>query len=148
MFEKILCCVDGSQNALRAAEAACALADKFGSRLTFLTVSKELKPTEAVKRFLEIEHLSGEPQYVLDEYTEAIIEKAKDIAEKTGLRGVRTEVRTGNPARGIVEFAEHNKIDCIVMGARGVGDLSDLLLGSVSHKVSNMAKCTVITVRG
>ncbi|MHC5024763.1 MAG: universal stress protein, partial [Planctomycetota bacterium] len=35
----------------------------------------------------------------------------------------------------------------IVMGSRGHGDLEGLLLGSVSHKVASLAKCTVVTVK-
>ena len=147
MFQRILCCVDGSEHALRAAETACALAAKFGGKLTILTVAKELQPSESVKRFMALEHLSGEPQYVLDEYTEEIMDKAKDVAEAQGLRGVRTEVRTGNPARSIVEYAERNKIDCIVLGSRGIGDAGGVLLGSVSFKVNSLAKCSVVTVR-
>ncbi|MEX0758642.1 MAG: universal stress protein, partial [Tistlia sp.] len=129
------------------AETASALAARFGGRLTFLTVAKELQPSENVKRFLALEHLSGEPQYVLDEYTEAIIGKAKDVAEAAGLRGVRAEVRTGNPARSIVEYAERHKVDCIVLGSRGIGDIGGVLLGSVSFKVASLAKCTVVTVK-
>ncbi len=147
MFQRILCCVDGSEHALRASETACALADKFGGKLTILTVAKELQPSESVKRFMALEHLSGEPQYVLDEYTEEIMDKAKDVAESYGLRGVRTEVRTGNPARSIVEYAERNKVDCIVLGSRGIGDIGGVLLGSVSYKVNSLAKCSVVTVR-
>lgn len=147
MFERILCCVDGSQHALQAAEAACALAGRFGGKLTFLTVAKELQPSESVRRFMAIEHLSGEPQYVLDEYTEEILDKAKDVAERNGLRGVRSEVRSGNPARSIVEYAERNKVDCIVLGSRGMGDIGGVLLGSVSFKVNSLAKCTVVTVK-
>ncbi len=147
MFKTILCCVDGSEHALRAAEHACALAEKFGATLTLMTVAKELKPSESVKRFLELEHLSGEPQYVLDEYTESIMEKAKDVAAATGLRGVKTEIKTGNPARTILEYAERKKVDTIVLGRRGMGDVEGILLGSVSHKVASLAKCTVVTTR-
>jgi nucleotide-binding universal stress UspA family protein len=147
MFQRILCCVDGSLHALRAAETACALAARFGGKLTILTVAKELAPSESVKRFMALEHLSGEPQYVLDEYTEEIVGKAMDVAEAEGLRGVRSEVRTGNPARTIVEYAERQKVDCIVLGSRGIGDSGGVLLGSVSYKVNSLAKCTVVTVK-
>ncbi len=147
MFQNILCCVDGSEHALHAAEHACALAERFGGKLTLLTVAKELRPSEQVRRFIELEHLSGEPQYVLDEYTEAIMDKAKDVAAEKGLRGVRSEVKTGNPARTILEFAERKKVDAIVLGRRGMGDVEGVLLGSVSHKVASLAKCTVVTTR-
>lgn len=147
MFKNIVCAVDGSDHAARAAAAAAALAAKFDSTLTLLTVAKELKMTEEVKRFIEVEHLSGEPQYVLDDYTEAVIDSAKEAAEAEGLRGVKTEVRSGNPARTIVDFADRRKADCIVLGRRGVGDIEGVFLGSVSFKVNALAKCTVITVK-
>lgn len=147
MFKNIVCAVDGSEHAERAAAAAAALAAKFDGKLTLLTVAKELKMTDEVKRYIELEHLSGEPQYVLDEYTESVILGAKEAAEAEGLGGVQTEVRSGNPARSIVEFAELKKADCIVLGRRGMGDIEGVFLGSVSFKVNSLAKCTVITVK-
>lgn len=76
MFSKILCAVDGSQHALKAAKLASVLAERFSAKLTFLTVTKELKMSDEVRRFMELEHLTGEPQYVLDDYTEQIIQEA------------------------------------------------------------------------
>ena len=103
--------------------------------------------TKEVKRYMEVEHLSGEPQYVLDEYTEKVIQDAKDAARKAGLTKVKSEVKTGQPARAIVDFAKRGKFDAIVMGSRGLGDIEGFLLGSVSHKVASLSQCTVITVK-
>lgn len=147
MFKHILCAVDGSDHARKAAEVASELAEKFGAALTFLTVTKELKVTEEIKRFMQVEHLTGSPQYVLDEMTERVLDEAKEMARRHGIKTPKTEVKTGNPARAIITFAERSKADAIVMGSRGLGDIEGLLLGSVSHKVSILAKCTCITVK-
>lgn len=147
MFQKILCPVDGSDHALKAARLAGELAAKFGAKLTLLTVTKTLKITPAVKHYIQVEHLSGEPQYVLDQYTESVMQQAKDAARDLGVSEVKTEVKTGQPARTIVQVAERGGFDAIVLGSRGLGDLEGLLLGSVAHKVSSLAKCTVITVK-
>lgn len=147
MFKKILCAVDGSQNSMRAAEVASALAAKIETPLTFLIVTKELKVTPEVRRFMELEHLTGEPQYVLEEMSENALTEAKDLARQAGVKDFRSEVMTGNPARSIVSFAERKDIDLIVMGARGRGDIGGALLGSVSHKVSSLAKCSCMTVK-
>jgi nucleotide-binding universal stress UspA family protein len=147
MFSKVLCAVDGSRHALEAAKLAGQLAKQLGAKLTFLTVTKELKVTEEVKRYMEIEHLTGEPQYVLDEYTEQVMQEAKDAARVAGVSDAKTQVKTGQPARVIVKTAEAGGYDAIVIGGRGHGDLEGLLLGSVSHKVASLAKCTVITVK-
>lgn len=147
MFKKILCPVDGSDHSLRAAELASQMAQLGDAQLTFLTVTKELKMTEELKRYIEIEQLTGEPQYVLDDYTEKVIQEAKEAARAAGLSNVKAEAKTGQPARVIVNTAERGGYDAIVLGSRGHGDLEGLLLGSVSHKVANLAKCTVITVK-
>ena len=103
--------------------------------------------TKEVKRYMEIEHLTGEPQYVLDQFTEQVMQEAKDTARLAGVGDVRGEVKTGQPARAIIKTAEAGGYDAIVIGSRGHGDLEGLLLGSVSHKVASLAKCTVITVK-
>ena len=147
MFKNIVCAVDGSRHALRAAELASELAAKVGAKLTFLTVSKPVKLTDDVKRYMAAEHLTGSPQYVLDEMTEQILEEALNCAERCGVAKPLTEVKIGNPARTIVDFAEHAGADLIVLGSRGLGDIEGLFLGSVSHKVTSLAKCTCMTVR-
>lgn len=147
MFQKILCAVDGSKHALHAAEVASELAGKLGAKLTFVTVAKELKVTPEVRRYMELEHLIGSPQYVLDEMTEKIIEDAKDCAERCGARGVRTEVLTGPPARTIISLAERSEFDLVVLGSRGMGDVESALLGSVSHKVSQLVSCACLLVK-
>ncbi|MDH3472386.1 MAG: universal stress protein [Rhodospirillales bacterium] len=147
MFKKILCAVDGSDHSLKAANLASQMAQLGDAQLTFLTVTKELKMTDELKRYMEIEHLAGEPQYVLDDYTEKVIQEAKEAARAAGLSNVKAEAKTGQPARVIVSMADRGGYDVIVLGSRGHGDLEGLLLGSVSHKVANLAKCTVITVK-
>jgi nucleotide-binding universal stress UspA family protein len=131
MFKKILCPVDGSDHSLRAAELASQMAQLGDAQLTFLTVTKELKMPEELKRYIEIEQLTGEPQYVLDDYTEKVIEEAKEAARAAGLSNVKTEAKTGQPARVIVSTADRGGYDAIVLGSRGHGDLEGLLLGSV-----------------
>lgn len=147
MFDKILCAVDGSDHALKAARVASELAARHGGKLTLLTVTKPLKVTEEVKHYIEVEHLAGEPQYVLDQYTEEVIQSAKDAARAEGVNEVNSEVKTGQPARTILQVAERGGYDTIVLGSRGLGDLEGFLLGSVAHKVASLAKCTVITVK-
>ncbi len=147
MFNNIICAVDGSDHALKAAEVASALAAKFGAQLTLLTVTRKISVTPEIKRYLELEHLTGEPQYVLDDMTKRILEAATQAARDAGVAAVKTEVRIGPPARTIVDFAKRSDADVIVLGSRGVGDIEGALLGSVSHKVANLAAMTVIAVK-
>ncbi len=147
MFQNILCAMDGSEHSLRAAEQACVLAGRFGARRHFLTVTKEIKVNDEARRYLQMEQRAGEPQYVLDEYAASIMQKARELAERRGVSEVETVIRVGQPARTIVQVAEQLEVDTIVMGSRGLGDFEGLLLGSVSHKVASLAKCTCVTVK-
>jgi nucleotide-binding universal stress UspA family protein len=147
MFKRILCALDGSEHSLRAARLACDLAVKFDAELTFLTVTKRIEVNDTVRRFMELERIVGEPQYVLDEMTESILNQAKACVREHGVKSFKTDVQVGNPARTIVSRANRDGVDLIVMGRRGIGDIEGALLGSVSHKVASLASCTVMTVK-
>ena len=61
---------------------------------------------------------------------------------------VSSQMIQGSPAQMIVEEAERWGADLIVMGSRGLGAWSRLLLGSVSNSVVHHAKCSVEIIRG
>jgi nucleotide-binding universal stress UspA family protein len=78
---------------------------------------------------------------------ERLLADAERTARESGGKHVRTILAEGDPAREILAAATAEGVDAIVIGSRGLGKLSALLLGSISHKVSNQAHCTVIIVR-
>jgi len=147
MFDNILICVDGSEIAQRAVQVGAEISAKFGSKAHILTVVRPYNVSPELKRFLQAENLMGEPKYVLDEMTKKIISETRKMAIDAGAEKVETHVVEGKPARTIIEFAADNNIDHIVIGSRGVGEVEAALLGSVSHKVSSLAKCAVTIVR-
>jgi nucleotide-binding universal stress UspA family protein len=61
---------------------------------------------------------------------------------------IETELAWGHPADVIVEKARQGGYHLIVMGSRGLGAISSLLLGSVSDRVVKLAPCPVLIVRG
>ena len=58
-----------------------------------------------------------------------------------------THDEPGDPRMVILEFAEHNGCDFIVVGSRGLGTVAGLLMGSVSGYVIHKAKCPVLVVK-
>lgn len=66
--------------------------------------------------------------------------------EPTGLEWKRVD-RSGYPATAIVEYAAEADADLIVLGTRGRGGFSSLVLGSTSHAVIHDAPCDVLVVR-
>ena len=79
-------------------------------------------------------------------YAKEVAEEAKSIAAEAGAGNVRAFVKAGQPARMIVKFSEEHKADLIIVGSRGQGDVQGFLLGSVSHKVTSLAKAPVMVV--
>ena len=147
MYKRILACLDGSRHGLHAAGAAIELAKLCGAQLCFLTVTRPYRVSPELRRFLQAENLLGEPKYVMDEMTQGIVDEARGLAEHAGLKDFTTKVREGKPARAIVDYANSQDTDLIVVGSRGVGEVEAALLGSVSQKVSMLAECSVIIVR-
>lgn len=147
MFDKILVGLDGSKHSLRAVKVAAVLAKQFDAQLLLLTVTRPYKVSNDLKRYLQAENLLGEPKYVLDEMTNDIISEARDITRKMGVDDIHTDVKEGRPARTIVEYAKRRKVDLVVLGSRGVGEVEAALLGSVSQKVTSLCHCKVMVVR-
>ena len=173
MFKKILCPTDGSDHANKALSLAVDLASKYEARLLLVHVLLRNVNTRELKRFAEIEGLTktvaGEVDRLMEVDSRVEIVRLRDLqtistgtlvdigehilglaklqAEKIGVRDVSVRVLDGDPAERILEHAERESVDCIVMGSRGLSDVRGLVLGSVSHKVSNRATCTCIAVK-
>jgi nucleotide-binding universal stress UspA family protein len=149
MFRNILVALDGSQHSSRAADVAIDLAQHYGARLQFITVSKEppARLSEELQRYMEIEQLKGTPDALITDVAKNILAEADRRARGKGLKDVKTIAKTGPVARTIVDIAKRNEADVIVMGSRGLGTVEGILLGSVSHKVVSLANCNVMTVR-
>lgn len=73
------------------------------------------------------------------------IQYAKKVAEDKGV-DIETVILEGDPAHTILQFAEQNKVNLVIMGALGKGGLERFLLGSVADKVVKHSKISVLLV--
>ena len=138
MMKNILVPVDGSEGADRAIEKAVMLAKLCNAKVNFLYVANINQ--------LAINAVLSDA--ILDSVTKAgnvILERAMEMVPE----GVEKESfsDTGSPAVVVLDFAESNNIDLIVMGSRGLGVVKGVLLGSVSQYVVEQAKCPVLGVK-
>ena len=147
MFKVILVPVDGSKHALKAVDVAADLAQKYAAGLLLLSVFRHVSNLESTHSLIKTDDETGSTEATLRELAREAIDEALARARARGVGKIETFVRRGPPARTIVAFAKSKGVDAIIMGSRGLGDISGLLLGSVSHKVSSLAECTCITVR-
>ena len=137
-MEKILIPVDGSESSEHALVKAVELAKALKAKLLFLYVAN-------VNQLAVNSCLSSELLEAVNKAGEVVLSHA----EETASDGVETErlLETGSPAPAIVDVAEEQGVDLIVMGSRGLGLVKGVLLGSVSQYVVENAKCAVMVVK-
>jgi nucleotide-binding universal stress UspA family protein len=145
MFERILVPVDGSEHALSALEYAVEVQGKFDSELLLLCVYRHYSLLEASMSMVRPESPENLDES-MREYATGVVEDAKKHAAELGSKKLRGFVKSGPPARTIVNFAQDKNVDLIVLGSRGTGDMEGYLLGSVSHKVTSLSHCPVMVV--
>ena len=78
---------------------------------------------------------------------EQVLDAGERLAKQHGAKNVEKISEEGDPAKRILEQAEKSHASLIVMGSRGLSDIKGLMMGSVSHKVSNLANCSCMTVK-
>jgi nucleotide-binding universal stress UspA family protein len=77
----------------------------------------------------------------------ALLEHARAEASGAGVVSVETFARQGDAADAILDVAEEQHCDLIVVGNKGMTGAKRFLLGSVPNKVSHHAPCSVLIVR-
>jgi nucleotide-binding universal stress UspA family protein len=87
------------------------------------------------------------PQPVLRHIAHRVIEDAESMARLKGVKNVKSFIEDGDPVQRILEYADKENVDLIVMGSRGLSDVEGLLVGSTSHKVGHLSRCTVVSVK-
>ncbi|GEL08902.1 universal stress protein [Salisediminibacterium halotolerans] len=141
MFKKILLSVDGSDHSLRAAEKAIELASLSGAgSIDLLHVVAGNTSKSDVLHHGDSDSASRKRMEKL-----APIE---GLIENAGL-SVNTEVLHGQNgiAEAVVQHANDNEYDILILGSRGLSTVQTMVLGSVSHKVMKHVKAPVLMVK-
>lgn len=146
-MQRIVAAVDRSEASLRAVDFAADLAARYGAALVLLTVGRDVSgPDPGMEAFAEMEHIRDPvPRLEL----EALRERLDAVRERALAKGAQTvsvEAVAGDPAEQILQFGKDSGADLIVVGSRGHGQLTGLLLGSVAQKVATLAACPVLVV--
>jgi nucleotide-binding universal stress UspA family protein len=137
MFRRILVAYDGSPNASQALTLAVDLAQRYDAKLCLMHA------------FPHVSDLLGTPQYEQLLTARTLIgQQVLDSAcrEVGAAVPVETQLLEGPPAPAILRVVADEEYELIVMGSRGHGQISGLLLGSVSNTVAQRALCPVLIV--
>ena len=140
--DRILVPTDGSGQAFKAVNEAIHLAAQTGAELTLLMTVDYNKNVAAFEQV----SLSG---YVPAELKIAAYQFLADLMHVIPIEvKAHTGVEVGSPGETIVDIAEEEESDLIVMGTRGFGTFRSLLVGSVSNYVMQQAHCPVLLCKG
>jgi nucleotide-binding universal stress UspA family protein len=138
LYQKILVPVDGSEHSKRALKEAIKVAKMTGGAITLLNVTPSGSSIASSHKQPNSEILQNKNKSVLAE--------GQKIAETEGIL-VETLLLEGQIVHEIVKTAKEGHYDLIVVGARGLSKLEEIMLGSVSHGVTEIATCPVIVTR-
>ena len=143
----ILVPVDGSDPAFKALDFASHLAANDGSTLHLLHVVPMHGIPHGLRKWAAVEHVQEPMHWLYDQaIVDNILNAAVDRATDHGAVSLKKHIGHGDAAKKIVEVAEYNQIDTIIMGTRGLSQLQGVFLGHVARQVNHLAKCTVVTV--
>lgn len=148
MIKLILIATDGSEHADKAVKLGAEMAKAHGAQIILLHALPESYENQIPQEYLkwaEIEHVAGGD--VLHIVGDEILKRAEALAKQNGAEKIECLLPMGPAAKSIVKAAKSKHADIIVVGCRGLSDVEGLFLGSVSHKVSNLAPCSCVTVR-
>jgi nucleotide-binding universal stress UspA family protein len=141
LFSKILVAIDGSDASMDAADYAISLSKEYNNA--------ELYALHVIRADVDLfgPHETSEFMTTMRNEGEKYLNKVRLKANEKNIQ-IKTEIISStNIAGGIVDYAEENKIDLIVIGTRGRTGFKKLLLGSVASHVVTYAHCPVLVVK-
>ena len=174
MIKNIVLAIDGSKAASQAQSTAIDLASKYEARLIIVHVLTHDHPSGELARMAEVElgqefkqpktggkedtfsnvarFIGGtgkedKEDRIIALLGEQIVKNASKSAKQAGVSNVTEKIYAGDYANIILSVAKNEDADVIVMGRRGLSNLKGFVTGSVSHKVSQRAECSVLTVK-
>lgn len=151
MYTKILVALDGSDPSKRALHRAVILADKFGSKLTLLTVFHRRGLPFMVEEGRELavdEEIYNKYWGSVRKHHVEVLKEAERLTRKNYPK-VRFEavLAEGRPSVEICREAREREVDLVVVGNSGMGGIKGLVLGSTSKSVVDSCSRTIMVVK-
>jgi nucleotide-binding universal stress UspA family protein len=141
-LERILVPSDFSEYSDQALRYGLELARKFGATLYLLHVV-----TDPATQAFAGDVFTTPPAEVLDQWVVEAEQRLTAVVPDRDRARVRVRAVVGSPYSEILQFAEEEEIDLVVMGTHGRGGVSHFLLGSIAERVVRRSPCPVLTVR-
>jgi len=139
MYQRILLAADGSKNSIRAAQEAAKIASLIPDSIVEILFVADMSKIKS-----EVLHSQNHEEIELKRN-----QKLTPVKELLSAKNVKHQIKiiTGDPGPSIVEYANNEKVDMVIIGSRGLNALQEFVMGSVSHKVVKRVQCPVIVVK-
>lgn len=148
MYNKILIATDGSELAGRAVDHGLLLAKAVGADVIFVTVTELWSALEIAREFERGDRNAiNTYEAAAEAAARKILDEASERADAEGVKSVIRHVRDRKPAAGIMEVAESEGCDLIVMASHGRRGIEKMLIGSQTSEVLTFSKCPVLVLR-
>lgn len=141
---RLLAALDGSETALRAAEAAVAMAARHGADLVLVHVLDEDRAREIAALLASDE---PEARRRLEENAQRVLEAGLALARHHGVP-CSTRVETGDPPRAIDRLARELGADLVVVGKVGQRGVRSWFVGSTTRRLIELAHTPVVVIPG
>ncbi|HEY9279429.1 MAG TPA: universal stress protein [Eoetvoesiella sp.] len=141
-MKSILVPVDGSASSLNAVKVAIKLQREYGAGTLYVINVQAPIISGNVTRFISSETINDFYQ----EEGEKMLTEARALLKDAGVV-TEVSIQVGAAAKVIAEFAKKHECTAIIMGTRGLGGVSGLILGSVATKVLHLVDIPVTLVK-
>lgn len=148
MFKHILIATDGSELAGKAVAQGLALAKALDAKVTAVTVTEMWDALSmAARAASQKRNPIGDYEERMATVADRILRSVDEEAKKQGVACASLHVKDRHPAEGIIETAQAQAFDLIVMASHGRRGLARLLLGSQANKVVTLSPVPVLICR-
>ena len=152
MYKNMLVALDGSERSYKALEHAVAIAEKFGSELTILTVVPKMVfpvfPHEDFGTFpmTAIKNIYHAQDCIKAFYQDVLTHAEAKVRLEHADLSISTILMEGRPLDSIVDVAEKGGYDLVIMGSRRMSSITSRIFGSTSRDVVDSCKKPVLII--
>ncbi len=150
MYKRVLVAFDGSEPSRHALDHAVNIATMFSAELTILSVVPKVQMPmfpDGGPAPIIAPNVVGYQDKLREVYAKSLRDVEKDVKDAYPELKVSSTLLEGRPSSTIVEKAESDEADLIVIGSRGVGGITGWLLGSTSRRVVESCTKPVLVIK-
>lgn len=146
MYEHLLVPIDGSELSDRAMTSSIALARKLGARITGFIVEPFAPPPASIGEGYSYGRTVARHDETVHKQTEDLMARFQRLATEAGVGFQALSKQSGRIEESIIEAAEQNRCDLIVMTTHGRSTIGELLWGSHTKALMSSTRLPVLVL--